>query len=456
MGRERQSQETARGNGFHRVRAIIIACVVVIGLLAGVAVRLSTWWHAYRVPSMTGQTIARVSADSSVTDDVSQWYSQWKGRRQEIGVAPQYQLSSVRIRTVQRLPNIASRYDRSDGRNIYVRLDATVRPRFASIQRITDVHGCQTYAVESGINESCVFTLEPRQDGYRIAQVMEPVMYQRLAYPEQFEKTEPDPTAPVLDGRNGYRLSKERLEVTYDGGTTWHEVPDGVARIVGGINANTTLWLEPSRYVITPQFTAFVGYDEGTHTAQLLYSWDAGSTWLTSALGHGVQAPSYISVVGDRIGVAYGYGDTLGSVGYAMVAGTLPELRADAEAVWRQIPMYMQYPSDLTMAGWVNDTTVIVGQAGSLHVSSDSGATWRELGIPKEPGLEGKLGYYPFDTPTHVWVEDGTAYLAMGQGEDADYAPNGTVVEAVFSYDPATDACTFIRQQPAPTPMPAG
>ena len=108
------------------------------------------------------------------------------------------------------------------------------------------------------------------------------------------------------------------------------------------------------------------------------------------------------------------------------------------------------------MAGWVNDTTVIDGQAGSLHVSSDSGATWRELGIPKEPGLEGKLGYYPFDTPTHVWVEDGTAYLAMGQGEDADYAPNGTVVEAVFSYDPATDACTFIRQQPAPTPMPAG
>ena len=81
MGRERQSQETARGNGFHRVRAIIIACVVVIGLLAGVAVRLSTWWHAYRVPSMTGQTIARVSADSSVTDDVSQWYSQWKGNR---------------------------------------------------------------------------------------------------------------------------------------------------------------------------------------------------------------------------------------------------------------------------------------------------------------------------------------------------------------------------------------
>ena len=102
MGRERQSQETARGNGFHRVRAIIIACVVVIGLLAGVAVRLSTWWHAYRVPSMTGQTIARVSADSSVTDDVSQWYSQWKGRRQEIGVAPQYQLSSVRIRTSRR------------------------------------------------------------------------------------------------------------------------------------------------------------------------------------------------------------------------------------------------------------------------------------------------------------------------------------------------------------------
>ena len=58
---------------------------------------------------MTGQTIARVSADSSVTDDVSQWYSQWKGRRQEIGVAPQYQLRSVRIRTVQRLPNIAAR-----------------------------------------------------------------------------------------------------------------------------------------------------------------------------------------------------------------------------------------------------------------------------------------------------------------------------------------------------------
>lgn len=455
MGRTQQPQQ-AQGDGSHRTRAIIIVCAVVFAVLVAIGVRLGTWWHAYTVPSMTGQTIARASSDSTVTDDVSQWYSQWMGRQKEIGVAPQYQLRSVHVRDVQRLPGVASRYDESDGRNIYVQLDATVWARFASMQRVTDVPGCQTYGVESGINESCVFELEPQRDGYRIAQVMEPIAYQRLAHPEEFEKTEPDPTAPVLDGHNGYRLSQERLEVTYDGGTTWHEVPDGVERIVGGINANTTLWLEPSMYVITPRFTAFVGYDDGAHTAELIYSWDAGSTWLTSVVGTGVQAPSYISVVGDTMVAAYGYGVAAGSVGYAMAASTLSALRAHAEGVWRNVPMFMQYPSNLTIAGLVDDTTVLVGQTGSLHVSSDSGVTWRALGIPKEPGLEDKLGYYPFDTPTRVWTENGTSYLAIGQGDDADYTLDGAIMEAVFSYDPAGDTFAFVRERPAPAPTLAG
>ena len=116
----------------------------------------------------------------------------------------------------------------------------------------------------------------------------------------------------------------------------------------------------------------------------------------------------------------------------------------------------MQYPSNLTMAGWMDDVTICVGQTGSLHISSDSGATWRALGVPEEPGLESRLGYNPFDTPTRTWVEDGVAYLAIGQGEDADYAPDGAVVEAVFSYDIVDGAFAFLREQAAPTPTLAG
>lgn len=453
-----------RTQGAHRfdsrcAHVIVVVCAVVVAVLIGVGVRLVTWWRAYTVPSMAGQTIASASAadaDDAVAEDLAQWYVQWMGRQREIGVAPQYQLESVRVRDVQRLPGVSSRYDKSDGRNVYVQLDATLRPRFMSIERITDVEGCQTYRADSAVSASCVFALEPQSGGYRIAQVMEPIAYQRLAYPEQFEKTQPDPTAPVLDGRNGYRLSTERLEVTYDGGTTWHEVPDGVARVIGGVHADTALWLEPTRYVITPQFTAFVGYDDEADTAELVYSWDAGSTWLTSPLGRGVQASSYIAMLGDRIAVAYGYGDALGSVGYAMVVSTLTDLRAEPAAAWRNVPLYMQYPSNLTMAGWMDDVTICVGQTGSLHISSDSGATWRALGVPEEPGLESRLGYNPFDTPTRTWVEDGVAYLAIGQGEDADYAPDGAVVEAVFSYDIVDGAFAFLREQAAPTPTLAG
>lgn len=443
---------------FRRARLVSTVCAVVACLLAGVGVRLMTWWHDFKMPSMAGQVVARVSEDSPVSDDVAQWYGRWMGRLREIGVAPQYQLSSVQVGEVRQLPGISAEYDDSAGRNIYVQLDATVRPRFAWLERVSGLHGCQMAGSGSKINESCVFELEPQEDGYRIVRVMEPIAYQWVADPEQFEKSEPDPTDAVLDGENGYRLSMDALEVTYDGGATWHEVPDGVARIVGDVNANTELWLETTSYVIAPDFTAFVGYDDASHQAQLVYSWDAGSTWLTSPLGTGMQAASYVSVAGDCIGVAYGYDAALGSVGYAMVSSTLSDLRADgaSASAWRKVPMYMQYPSNLTMMGWTDDATVFVGQAGSLHVSSDGGATWRKVALPKEPGLADRLGFDPFDVPVRVWVQDGTTYLAIGQGDDADYAPDGTIVEAVFSYDAASDAFAFVREQAAPVAVSAG
>ncbi|WP_238552362.1 WD40/YVTN/BNR-like repeat-containing protein [Bifidobacterium cuniculi] len=425
----------------------MVAC-----LLSGVGARLVTWWHDYKVPSMAGQVVARVSEDSLASDDVAQWYGRWMGKLREIGVAPQYQLSSVQVRDVRRLADVGD-----DSRHVYVQLDATVHARFPWWERITELHGCQVYDTGSGIDESCVFKLEPQEGGYRIVRVMEPIAYQRAADPEQFEKSEPDPTAPVLDGENGYRITSETLEVTYDGGTTWRKVPDGVTRIVGDVNANTELWLDPASYVITPDFTAFVGYDDAGHQVQLVYSWDAGSTWLTSTLGKGMRAASYVSVAGDRIGVAYGYDAALGSVGYAMVASSLADLRADGAALaWQDVPMYMQYPSNLTMMGWTDDATVFVGQAGSLHVSSDGGATWRKAVLPKEPGLADRLGFDPFDVPVRVWVQDGTTYLAIGQGDDADYAPDGTIVEALFSYDAASDAFAFVREQAAPVAVSAG
>lgn len=542
-----ENGEKARPSKAARIGLVVGAAVICVLLV--VVARLLTWWKAYSVPDPTGQIVPQratqssaepsegASEESSVSDDVAQWYVEWVGRQSQIGVAPQYQVSSVDVREATQLPGISSQYGesagdsgeksndssgeesvgQSTGKNddLYVRIDATVYPRFSSLERISEngAPDCQTYRMESGINESCVFRLEPQTDGYRIARVMPPIIYERAAHPEQFEKTDPDPTAPVLDGNNGYRLTKEKLEVTYDAGVTWREVPDGVARVVGAVNANTELWLEPTSYIITPDFTAFVGYDDDSHAAQLLYSWDSGATWLTSTLGTGEQAPSYVSVAGDRIAVAHGYGRALGSTGYVMVASTLTELRGEggsadgggagadgsaeadgsdgtsgteadggagteggASAVWRSVPLYMQYPSNLTTMGWTDDTTVFVGQSGSLHISQDSGATWRELPLPKEPssgsggssadgsgnnrtdsqGSAGDLDYNPFDTPTRVWVQDGVTYVFIGQGDDADYAPDGEIKEAVFAYDAASDSFTFIDEQTAPGPTSAG
>lgn len=434
---------------------VAAVCLLVTFSIIALGIRAGTAWGAYEPPALYDQPahgeqiIKKQSSDSKVSDDVSRWYMQLVGGQTGLLVAPQYQLSSVKVADAKQLEKVPN------NNYLFVQLDILMRPRFASVTSLAEQQGCEEISGSSTNNMTCVFELEPKQNEYHVLQVMTYSDYWSMADPPK-----PKPTAPVLNGKNGYRVSTEKLEVTYDAGKTWVAVPDGVQRVLGDMNASTELWLEPSSYVITPQFTAFVGTERNSDgdgdDAELIYSWDSGKTWLTSRFGRGINAPTFISVVGDRIGVAYSFDAALTARGYVMVASTLTQLRADPQHAWQKIPQYTQYPTDLALAGWLNDTTVFVGKTDTLYMSADTGATWQKIAVPQEPGLEKKLGFYPFDTPTRMWQENGKYYLAVGQGSDADYARDGKIMEAVFSYNASDNSFTFVKEQPEPAPTSAG
>ena len=189
----------------------------------------------------------------------------------------------------------------------------------------------------------------------------------------------------------------------------------------------------------------------------LLYSLDAGTSWQRSVIGQGDPQTSFVSYAEGTVGVGFAVDRALGSSYYGAWRAQVDAQEPDAGLTWQKVPVPSTVTNDMTLATWVSPSLGIFGNdRGSLAITQDAGASFTQAAIPQASELVSALGLDPFDTPVAAQAVDGVIEVVIGQGEDADYAEDGEIQEAVFAYDPATSGFRFLRQQAAPQQVEVG
>lgn len=483
-----------------RVRPLLLVCLILLALVFIAAAVLSAFWLRYEEPGIPGQVIPALSAtqddsgkagsgvgssgaeagavaetaqgelaldEASVVPAVRRWFGQWVEQHRSLTVSPSFQLSGGSASQIQWLGLADERSQETIGNRAWVQVDVGLHPRLPAIEHFTSsaFTGQSTvlYRQGSRIVGQLVLELSPTAGGYRVISVITPVQYQISTDPSLREEPPveilPDTSVPAT-----YRIREGELDVTYDSGATWITVPGGYEGVTAAASSLPRTSLDRGGYVVSSEFTGFLFYgpDSGQGQGQgqevsLLYSLDAGTSWQRSVIGQGDPQTSFVSYAEGTVGVGFAVDRALGSSYYGAWRAQVDAQEPDAGLTWQKVPVPSAVTNDMTLATWVSPSLGIFGNdRGSLAITQDAGASFTQAAIPQASELVSALGLDPFDTPVAAQAVDGVIEVVIGQGEDADYAEDGEIQEAVFAYDPATSGFRFLRQQAAPQQVEVG
>ena len=475
-----------------RARPLLLACLILLTLLFIAAAVLSAFWLRYEEPSIPGQVIPALNAtegdsgkagtgvgssgedakavaeaaqseapldEASVVPAVGQWFGQWVEQHRSLTVSPSFQLSGGSATQIQWLGLADERSQETSGNRAWVQVDVVLHPRLPAIEHFTSsaFTGQSTvlYRRASQVVGQLVLELSPTAGGYRVISVITPVQYQISTDPSLREEPPveilPDTSVPAT-----YRIREGELAVTYDSGATWITVPGGYEGATATASSLPRTSLDRGGYVVSPEFTGFLSYGQGQEVS-LLYSLDAGTSWQRSVIGQGDPQTSFVSYAEGTVGVGFAVDRALGSSYYGAWRAQVDAQEPDAGLTWQKVPVPSAVTNDMTLATWVSPSLGIFGNdRGSLAITQDAGASFTQAAIPQASDLVSRLSFDPFDTPVAAQAVDGVIEVVIGQGEDADYAEDGKIQEAVFAYDPTTGSFHFLRQQAAPQQVEVG
>ena len=358
-----------------------------------------------------------------------EWFADYSDALQGMNVPYEYRIYDAVLNQVEVLDD-----------NGYVQLDYTMVPATVNSEIIQNLElvyldGQGADGVLSGISSrylyqgQMVVRLEEENGIYAITEKMRPVEYQ-IQSPEFQEEIRTPKTqhyAMRTDRKETYYIDDGVLYVTYDGGETFAEVPDGYERVCRETNGLYDENLEDGSYLVSPEFTAFLGFDsEGT---VLIYSTDQGETWQESRITDlGYKAGTFLSRIGDGCATVFAMERSLGTDYYGI-------WMTDDMKTWRQISTGENMMTNVSAAFWADAQTgyYASGQEQSVYYrTADQGRTWQEIALPQADAVIEKMGYNPFDRVEQFYLEDGVYYMVVGQGDDGDYTDQGKPIKALF------------------------
>ena len=399
--------------------------------LAGAVLLCGAWtefrWHQFEIPEVIGSEIAGVG--KSEEEACREWFADYSDALQGMNVPYEYRIYDAVLNQVEVLDD-----------NGYVQLDYTMVPATVNSEIIQNLElvyldGQGADGVLSGISSrylyqgQMVVRLEEENGIYAITEKMRPVEYQ-IQSPEFQEEIRTPKTqhyAMRTDRKETYYIDDGVLYVTYDGGETFAEVPDGYERVCRETNGLYDENLEDGSYLVSPEFTVFLGFDsEGT---VLIYSTDQGETWQESRITDlGYKAGTFLSRIGDGCATVFAMERSLGTDYYGI-------WMTDDMKTWRQISTGENMMTNVSAAFWADAQTgyYASGQEQSVYYrTADQGRTWQEIALPQADAVIEKMGYNPFDRVEQFYLEDGVYYMVVGQGDDGDYTDQGKPIKALF------------------------
>ena len=391
-------------------------------------------WYRFEMRPVVGETI------TGSTDDLEgmsrRWFSEYYDQFKGWSVPYDYRITDAVIDRIEVLTDLETPY---------VEIDHTVHVASANdrIVQNLELTGTDSRKVYTG---QMVIRWEKSGDStYTIAEKLRPVQYQIRTPEFQEERNTPQTEHFQMrkDEQMTYYIENEVLYVTYDGGESFVEVPDGYEKVCTMANGSYNELLPYNSYLVTEEFTAFV-----THNS-LLYSTDKGETWKESQIYAGAyRANVYVSMTDNGCYVTLAVDRSLGSDYYQTFCSQ------DLET-WTAVQSPETGWSNLTCSFWTKDGRGYYAKGDSLSMTADNGATFREIETPEAVEVTSELGFNPFDTVGKMYEKDGVLYAVVGQGDDGDYVKDGKLAEALYqSQDGVT--FTFVEEIADDTPEQAG
>lgn len=416
----------------------VAAAIVIVGIIREII------WYQFKPPQIVGDTMQ--SSETDLEELTREWFETYTAKLEGWKVPYDYQIRGARITSTERLTDLV---DSVTGIPLeYVQIDYMIYPasdneQIVSNLELTDVGEAYVYQGQ--------MVLKWQSTGYDewiIEEKLSPVQYQMQTpeFHEEISQPQTEHYKMRQDVPMTYYIENETLYVTYDSGDTFTEVPGGYEAVCATSNGTYNELLPENSYVITPEFTGFVGY---TESVVLLYSTDAGKTWQESSIGHsGYSTNMSFSKADTQCYVTMAVDRSLGSDYYTTY------YTADLQT-WTQITLPDIVWSNLTCTCWTGDGIGYYAKGESLYLTKDNGVTFEEVHIPEHGERVAELGYNPFDSAEKIYQEEGITYILMGQGDDGDYARDGKLVKALYQSQDGENF-TFVEEQLDNTPEEAG
>lgn len=291
---------------------------------------------------------------------------------------------------------------------------------------------------------------------WRVAEEMRPAAWQ-LAYDPDIQAERNQPPEPehylLPEGETcGYLVLDGVFYVTYDGGDTLVEVPDGYEKICNTGSGRYNERLCDNGWVVTPELTAFLTFTYNANLDQyrswLLYSRDMGQTWQeTQIADFGYQGNTFLSLTETGLYAAFPADRGLGSDYYAIF------FSADLET-WNQIPL-SGHTRNFTCVFWPEEGTGYLSGCevqrsdgstlkNTFFMTRDNGESYEMMEYPIVEEFVNEWGYFPFDTVEKMYARDGLIYMVVGQGDDGDYYEDGVRVSALYQSE-GGENFTFVQ-----------
>lgn len=431
--------------GLRLTAAALFAATVVAGMFR------ENVWQRFVPPETTGARITEEALaeyeeereisgeENSLIEVSSLWLEQYFAQLTGWKVPYDYRVQRVEIEQAEVLDALSEPY---------VQLDYSVYVASANRQIMQNLNliGTDTRRKYTG---QTVLRWNRTREGWELAEQMLPVQYQ-LQTPElQEEIREPQTEhySMKTEEMMTYWVKDGVLYVTYDGGETFREVPDGYEKVCRTGNGGYNELLSDNSYVVTPEFTGFAAYSE--EGVSLLFSLDGGQTWEENPItAPAYPARTFLSKTEQGCYVTAAVDRSLGSDYY----GTW---RSEDLKNWSRISIPERLWSNLDCALWTDGRTGYYAKGEALYMTADGGTSFRSISLPEGEGIAERLGFYPYDTIEEIYQENGTLYLVVGQGDDGDYLKDGKLQKALYQ---STDGVTFtfVEEIPDDTPELAG
>lgn len=237
----------------------------------------------------------------------------------------------------------------------------------------------------------------------------------------QADQVQQSPPIPVDQAKISYSLQNDELQITFDQGQHWQQVPIEKDALFTGEYTGNEQTLIPGSYYLSDAIVAFIyaiDGGQGSQQVSLKYSLNQGKTWEDSVIAEAFPIMRFrkVSFVNEQFGYVILTGDRTMSQEYSIAYVTY-----DGGTTW-QATNDTGNTRLLADGGFVDETTgfmsygIINPESPDLYVTQDGGDTWTKatINIPEKY------------TPIFVQAElpetvDDHLIMLINQGPSGDY-----------------------------------